>query len=104
MPKQPYSAGLGPALEMIGGKWKGLILWELRARAVRFGELKRRIPRITEKVLIHQLREMEADGLIHREVFHQVPPRVEYSLTALGTSLNEALIPLCKWGEQHAKK
>ncbi|WP_137391705.1 winged helix-turn-helix transcriptional regulator [Rhodoligotrophos defluvii] len=101
--KQPYSAGLGPVLEMIGGKWKGLLLWELRDQPVRFGELRRRMPGISEKMLIQQLRELEADGLVHREVFHQVPPRVEYSVTPLGASLNKALTPLCAWGERHAK-
>ncbi len=99
--KQPYTGGLGPVLEVIGGKWKALILYELHARPVRFGELKRRLPAISEKMLIQQLRELESDGLIHREVFHQVPPRVEYSVTELGASLNDALTPLCKWGEKH---
>lgn len=99
--KRPYNDGLGPVLEMIGGKWKALILWELYGASVRFGELKRRLPAISEKMLIQQLRELEADGLIHREVFHQVPPRVEYSATELGASLNDALTPLCKWGQQH---
>jgi DNA-binding HxlR family transcriptional regulator len=99
--KQPYTGGLGPVLEVIGGKWKALILWELHAEPVRFGELKRRVQGISEKMLIQQLRELEADGLIRREVFHQVPPRVEYSATKLGASLNDALTPLCKWGERH---
>lgn len=96
---QPYNAGLGPVFEIIGGKWKGVILWELSGGPVRFGALQRRIAGISEKMLIQQLREMEADGLVHREVFHQVPPRVEYSVTSLGKSLNEALSPLCAWGK-----
>lgn len=99
--RQPYNGGLGPVLEVIGGKWKALILYELHAHPVRFGELKRRVSGISEKMLIQQLRELEADGLIDREVFHQVPPRVEYSATELGASLNDALTPLCKWGEKH---
>lgn len=98
---QPYNDGLGPVFRIIGGKWKALILWELRADPVRFGELKRRIPDISEKMLIQQLREMEADGLVHREMFHQVPPRVEYSATKLGASLNGVLTPLCEWGKQN---
>ncbi len=84
---------------MIGGKWKGLIIWELSERPVRFGVLKRIIAGISEKMLIQQLRELETDGLVHREVFHQVPPRVEYSLTSRGRSLNDALTPLCDWGK-----
>lgn len=98
---QPYNDGLGPVFEIIGGKWKGLILWELNDGPVRFGALKRRIPNITEKMLIQQLREMEADGLVHRKMFHQVPPRVDYSVTALGASLNLALTPLCVWGKEN---
>jgi DNA-binding HxlR family transcriptional regulator len=102
--EQPYSCGLGPALEVIGGKWKALILWEIQAEPRRFGELKRLVPGISEKMLIQQLREMEADGLVHREVFHEVPPRVEYSVTELGTSLNQALGPLADWGEKNAER
>lgn len=100
---QPYTVGLGPALEVIGGKWKALILYELGERSLRFGELKRQIVGISEKMLIQQLREMEKDGLVHREMFHQVPPRVDYSVTPLGASLNDALTPLCEWGKLHLK-
>lgn len=98
---KPYNAGLGPVLGIIGGKWKGLILWELRDGPVRLGALRRRISGISEKVLIQQLREMEDHALVHREIFPEVPPRVEYSITPLGASLNEALTPLCEWGKQH---
>ena len=98
---QPYNDGLGPVFAIIGGKWKALILWELHGAAVRFGALKRRIAGISEKMLIQQLREMEADGLVHREMFHQVPPRVDYSVTPLGASLNEALTTLCEWGKHN---
>jgi DNA-binding HxlR family transcriptional regulator len=101
---EPYTCGLGPALDVIGGKWKALILWELNDGPCRFGELKRRVSGISEKMLIQQLREMESDGIVHREVFHQVPPRVEYSVTEFGASLNEALEPLCEWGEQHMRR
>lgn len=99
--KQPYNAGLGPVFDMLGGKWKGLILSELHDRPVRLGALRRRIAGVSEKMLIQQLREMETDGLIHREVFDEVRPRVEYSLTPLGASLNAALTPLCEWGMRH---
>lgn len=92
------TCGLGVAFEVIGGKWKAVILWELRSGAVRFGELKRRIPGVSEKILIQALREMAQHGVVRREVFPEVPPRVEYSITALGASLNEALGPLATWG------
>lgn len=98
----PYTCGLDAALDVVGGKWKSLILWALAdTPKLRFGELRRGIPGITEKMLIQQLRQMEADGLIHREVYREVPPRVEYSVTEFGGSLNEALAPLGDWGSQH---
>jgi DNA-binding HxlR family transcriptional regulator len=101
---EPYRCGLVPALAVIGGKWKALILWELNSQPRRFGELRRLVQGISEKMLIQQLREMEADGFVHREVFVEVPPRVEYSVTPLGASLNAALEPLCAWGEQHMQE
>jgi DNA-binding HxlR family transcriptional regulator len=96
-----YVCGIDAAMDVIGGKWKVLILWALDERPCRFGELRRNIPGVTEKVLTAQLRELEADGIVHREVFEEVPPRVEYSLTPLGASLNEALAPLGAWGREH---
>lgn len=98
-----YACGLEAALDVIGGRWKVLILWDLDERR-RFGELKRIVTGISEKMLIQQLREMEADGIVHRKVFHEVPPRVEYSLTAFGVSLRTALGPLCKWGTTHMER
>ncbi len=94
--------GLDIVLEVVGGKWKSLLLWELRSEPCRFGELRRRMDGISEKVLIQQLREMEADGIVHRRQYNEVPPRVEYSLTPFGESLNVALEPLCEWGERNA--
>lgn len=102
--QQCYTCGLVPALNVIGGKWKALILWEMHSQPRRFGELKRRVPGISEKMLIQALRELEADGVVHREVFHEIPPRVEYSVTEFGTTLNAALEPLCRWGEQHMER
>lgn len=93
--------GLEAALNVIGGKWKTLILWELYGQPSRPGELRRTIGGISEKVLIQQLRELERDGLVHREQFHEIPPRVEYSLTPLGRSAMDATMPLCEWGERH---
>lgn len=104
MAKRPLACGIGPAFEVIGGKWKAVILWELHAQACRTGELKRLLPGISEKMLIQQLRELEADGLVKRQVFHEVPPRVEYSATKLGNSLNTALAPLADWGERYLKE
>jgi len=89
-------------LELIGGKWKPLILWRLgNDGRLRFSELRRQLPRITQKMLTQQLRELESDGLIHREVFAQVPPRVEYSLTATGQSLMPLLTTMCDWGKEY---
>jgi DNA-binding HxlR family transcriptional regulator len=93
--------GIDAAMDVIGGKWKVLILWALDERPCRFGELRRNLPGVTEKVLAAQLRELEADGIVHREAFEEVPPRVEYSLTPLGASLNAALAPLGAWGREH---
>lgn len=98
---ETYTCGLGPALDVVGGKWKALMLWEVNTKTRRFGELKRLLPAISEKMLIQQLRELEVDGIIHRESFHEVPPRVEYSATPLGAELNEVLTPLGDWGEKH---
>lgn len=96
-----YECGLDVAVDVIGGKWKPLILWALHVRTLRFAELRRGMPGVSEKVLTQHLREMEADGLVHREVYPEVPPRVEYSLTELGESLNTALEPLGLWGDAH---
>jgi DNA-binding HxlR family transcriptional regulator len=96
-----YTCGLDAAADVIGGKWKPRILWALHHGPMRFGELRREIAGVTEKMLIQQLRELESRDIVHREVFHQVPPKVEYSLTELGRSLNEALVPLDTWGADH---
>lgn len=103
--KAMYVCGLDAAVDVVGGKWKPMILWALYAgRTLRFGELRRHIAGISEKVLIQQLRELESDGIVHREVYREVPPKVEYSLTPLGASLNEALIPLGEWGDAHMEQ
>ncbi len=93
--------GLAAALDVVGGKWKPLVLWRLKAGPQRFGELRRLVGTISEKMLIQQLREMEADGIVTRRDFHEVPPRVEYAATEFGESLLEALKPLCDWGSTH---
>ena len=86
-------------LDLMGGKWKMLILWLLRESILRFSELKRKIPKITQKMLTQQLRELESDGIINRKVYAQVPPKVEYSLTDLGKSFLPILKAMHKWGE-----
>lgn len=95
----PYICGLDAAMDVVTGKWKSLILWELHHYGTRrFGELRRGLPGVSEKMLIQHLREMEADGLVDREVYPEVPPKVEYSLTDDGRALNVALGPLGAWG------
>lgn len=101
----PYICGIDAAMDVVSGKWKSLILWELDNYGTRrFGELRRGLPGVSEKMLIQHLREMAEDGLIHREVYRQVPPRVEYSLTEHGRSLNRALRPLGEWGRERCDR
>ena len=88
-------------LEVIGGRWKVLILRELFSGVKRFGQLHRALYGITQKMLTQQLREMEEDGIVHREVYLQVPPKVEYSLTPLGESLKPILDSMHEWGIRH---
>lgn len=92
------------ALEQISGKWKGLIIYHLLDETLRFNELARRVGQITQRSLTKQLRELEADAIIHREVFAVVPPRVEYSLTAKGQSLRDVLIALRAWGQENGRQ
>lgn len=101
-PAQPgdYPCPVEAALDVIGGKWKGVILWHLHHHGtLRFGELRRLLPaRLAQQALTVQLRELEADGVIHRQAYDQRPPKVEYSLTAVGRSLRPLLDALCRWG------
>ena len=91
-------------LELIGGKWKGIVLFHLLGGRMRFSELKREIDCVTQRMLTKQLRELEASGLVNRIVYAEVPPRVEYELTKEGKSLKTILNALKKWGETHAVK
>ncbi|RSN68503.1 MULTISPECIES: winged helix-turn-helix transcriptional regulator [Actinomadura] len=101
----PYFCGIDAALDVVSGKWKGLILWELDELGTRrFAELRRGLPGVSEKMLTQHLREMEEDGLIHRKVYAEVPPRVEYSLTEHGRALNKALEPLGAWGRDRIRR
>lgn len=99
MEKRDFYCGLDVALFVIGGKWKPLILFQLNGQPRRFGDLKRLVRGISEKVLIQQLKELADDGLVSRKDFKEVPPRVEYSMTEFGQSLARALAPLCEWGD-----
>ncbi|MGP4022809.1 winged helix-turn-helix transcriptional regulator [Actinomadura sp. 3N407] len=101
----PYICGIDAALDVVSGKWKGLVLWELHTHGTRrFAELRRALPGVSEKMLTQHLRQMEGDGLVHRKVYPEVPPKVEYSLTESGISLNEALRPLGKWGQERLRR
>jgi DNA-binding HxlR family transcriptional regulator len=86
-------------LSLIGGKWKGVVLWHLLEGTLRFNEIRRRLPDVTQRMLTNQLRELEADGFIVRKVYPQVPPKVEYSLSERGRSLEPVLLALKSWGE-----
>ncbi|KAB8320824.1 helix-turn-helix transcriptional regulator [Tolypothrix campylonemoides VB511288] len=91
-------------LRVIGGRWKVLIIRELMGGVKRFGELQRALDGITQKMLTQQLREMEEDGIIHRKVYPQIPPKVEYSLTPLGESLQPILYAMHEWGVKHVSQ
>ena len=92
---------VGITLEMIGGKYKALILWHLSEQSLRFSQLKKLISGATPKMLTQQLRELENNGLINREVFPVIPPRVEYSLTDLGKSVLPILVAMRDWGAKY---
>jgi DNA-binding HxlR family transcriptional regulator len=89
------------AISVVGGSWKLSIVKYLRDGTLRFGELRRAVGPVSERMLTRQLRELEQDGLVHRRVFAEVPPRVEYSLTELGASLSPAVDALDRWGTQY---
>jgi len=99
-----YGCPVEATLDVIGGKWKGVILFHLLSGAKRFNELHRYFPSVTHRMLTLQLRELEEAGVVHREVYPQVPPKVEYSLTPFGQSLQPILLLMLQWGEQYAEK
>jgi DNA-binding HxlR family transcriptional regulator len=102
MKKSAFTCGLDAALVVLGGKWKPLILFHLAHGTRRYGELRRAVGKVSDKVLIQQLKELQADGIIDRVDFGEIPPKVEYSLTAFGRTLGRALAPLCEWGTKHS--
>jgi DNA-binding HxlR family transcriptional regulator len=89
------------AIALIDGKWKSVILFHLMEHTLRFNEIRRQIPNVTQRMLTNQLRELEEDGLISRKVYAQVPPKVEYSLSDLGRSMAPVLLALKTWGDAH---
>ena len=101
--KTSYNCGFELTLELVGGKWKGLILWKLQEKGVlRYGELSREVKGITQKMLTQQLKEMEENNLIIRTVYSQIPPKVEYSLSEYGKELGNIFIAMKDWGVKYA--
>jgi len=98
MAKRVPNCPVEQALGLIGGKWKGIILYHLMDEKKRFGELKKFMPSVTQRMLTKQLRELESDGLIHREVYKVVPPKVEYSLTEKAEPVKPIIMALRDWG------
>lgn len=104
MAKFRYQDGDCPVLvvqNLIAGKWKLPILWQLSQGTKRFNELQRLMPNISQAILAHQLRELERDGLVHREVYREIPPKVEYSLTEIGQSFMPVVTVICNWGKDY---
>lgn len=98
----PFTCGLDAVLFVMGGKWKPLIVHHLSDGALRYGELRRAVGKVSDKVLAQQLKELIADGVLHRRDYGEIPPRVDYALTPFGASLAQALVQLCEWGSQHS--
>ena len=103
--KTVFNCPVEATLAVVGGKWKALILFHLFDKGThRFAELRNKIPNVRERMLVKQLRELEGDGVVEREVFAEVPPRVEYSLTSYGRTLKPVSDAMCKWGVKHMDK
>lgn len=98
-----FKCPIETSIDVLAGKWKILILWYLKSEKKRFSELQKLLPRATQKMLIQKLRELEEDGIVHREVYPVVPPKVEYSLTEYGKTLIPILKKLYLWGDTHKK-
>jgi DNA-binding HxlR family transcriptional regulator len=99
-----YQCPVEATMDVIGGKWKIIIIHHLIPETRRFSELRRLIPQVTQRMLTSQLRELESYGIVHRKVYPQVPPKVEYSLTELGKTLEPVLLVMHDWGENFINK
>jgi DNA-binding HxlR family transcriptional regulator len=99
-----YNCPVEATLDVIGGKWKALILFHLRDGVRRFGQLRREMPGVSERMLAQKLRELERQGVVHREVYREVPPKVEYWLTDYGKTLRPITELLCEWGKRHMRR
>ena len=102
--EKTYYCPVEVAMDVLGGKWKGVVLWYLQDQTLRFSELKKCIVTISEKVLIRELRELEEAGIITRKVYAQVPPRVEYTLSEFGKSITSLMREISKFGEVYAQR
>ena len=102
--KKQYSCPVEITLDVIGGKWKGVVLYHLIDGKKRFGELKKLYPKISQRILTLQLRELESDGIVKRTVYPEVPPRVDYALTDFGKTLVPIIKELKKWGQKYEEK
>jgi DNA-binding HxlR family transcriptional regulator len=99
-----YGCPVEATADIIGGKWKAVILYYLFQGPKRFNELRRLLPEVTQRMLTLQLRELEQDSIVHREIYKEVPPKVEYSLTEFGTSLGPIIVQMLDWGEQYMEQ
>jgi DNA-binding HxlR family transcriptional regulator len=104
MKKCTSNSPVNTTLDVIGGKWKPLIMWFLNQKTMRFNELTREIAGVTQKMLTQQLRELEKEGLVIRKVYAEVPPRVEYSISEYGRTLEPVLRTMAEWGDLHEKR
>jgi len=101
----PFGCSVEAALSVIGGRWKAVILFKLMEKNVlRFGELQKEIPEVRQRMLTNQLRELESSGIVNREIYPVVPPKVEYSLTEYGKTLRPILLAMRDWGAEHQEK
>jgi DNA-binding HxlR family transcriptional regulator len=100
--QKDFSCSIGFSMTVIGSKWRAIILWHiLNSQPIRYGELKKSIPNISHKVLSQELKNLEMDGLIERKQYETIPPKVEYTITERGRSLENILTELCKWGKKY---
>lgn len=99
-----YGCAVEATADIIGGKWKAVILYYLFDGTKRFNELRRLLPEVTQRMLTLQLRELEQDGIVHREIYKEIPPKVEYSLTEFGKSLGPIIVQMLDWGEMYMEQ